>query len=463
MRQWSVSSYTMLVPGAREGNALLYNSFMGALARIDAAFLSELVRRFGLVPGKYRPDTQPSVDERAIEADPRLIELARGGFLVPVDLNERNVVSEVLAKERDYAFHLIILPHEDCNFRCTYCYETFERGKMEPGVAASLKALVERRASEFKAVNVGWFGGEPCLALDVIYDLSDAFQRTCARTGAAYRASMTTNGYFLSASTVDRLIAASVSHFQVTLDGARDDHDQVRKLRGGQPTFERILGNLRAMATRDDDFSVAIRVNFSRPAMQRIGGFLEELVEPFANDSRFFLDFHAMGRWGGPNDASLEVVDGGSAAGARLSLMGQAHCRGFPATASRDALQPHGSVCYAGKETSMVVGSDGRLYKCTVAFNDPRNHVGWLRPGGVLDIDQAKWHRWINPVSASGKCGSCTFGAACQSRACPLAAMDEGEPPCPYTETELADLIHFAAEQASGAAGERDRRRYWAE
>ena len=36
MRHWTVSSYTMLLPDAQGVGALLYNSFMGALARIDA-------------------------------------------------------------------------------------------------------------------------------------------------------------------------------------------------------------------------------------------------------------------------------------------------------------------------------------------------------------------------------------------------------------------------------------------
>ena len=459
MRRWAFSSYTMLVP-TQDGQALLYNSFMGALARVDRLLLAALESGFGAAPGKHRPAAKRSVPEAAIEADYRLLELARGGFLVPADLDERRVVGDILAKERDYAFHLIVLPHEDCNFRCTYCYETFERGKMQPAVVESLKALVQRKTAEFKVVNVGWFGGEPCLALNVIYDLSQAFLDACARSGSAYRASMTTNGYFLLPETVGRLLAAGVAHFQVTLDGTREDHDAVRKLRGGQPTFERILRNLRGMAARDDEFSVAIRVNFSRAAAARVANFVEELAEPFAGDRRFFLDFHPMGRWGGPNDASLDVVEASNAPTAKLALMSEAACRGFPATAARDALQPHGSVCYAGKETSMVVGSDGRLYKCTVAFTDPRNHVGWLRPGGILEIDRPKWDRWVKPVSPSGKCGSCTFAAACQSRACPLSMLDEGEPPCPHTESDLPDLINFAADQASAEAGARERRRY---
>jgi uncharacterized protein len=95
----------------------------------------------------------------------------------------------------------------------------------------------------------------------------------------------------------------------------------------------------------------------------------------------------------------------------------------------------------------MVIGSDGTVYKCTVAFEDERNHVGRLHSDGTLEIDPDKWRMWTEPTSASGKCGSCSFSAACQSRACPLAAIESGEPPCPYTDRDFESMVTFAARQ----------------
>ena len=95
----------------------------------------------------------------------------------------------------------------------------------------------------------------------------------------------------------------------------------------------------------------------------------------------------------------------------------------------------------------MVIGSDGRIYKCTVAFQDPRNQVGRLLSDGRLQIDAEKWRMWTEPVSASGKCGSCSFYGACQSRACPLAAIEAAEPPCPFTEPDFEETVNFAARQ----------------
>jgi uncharacterized protein len=71
--------------------------------------------------------------------------------------------------------HLVLLPTEACNFRCTYCYETFPRGKMNPEIISGLKALVKEKATNLSNLNISWFGGEPLLALVVIEELSISF------------------------------------------------------------------------------------------------------------------------------------------------------------------------------------------------------------------------------------------------------------------------------------------------
>jgi uncharacterized protein len=107
---------------------------------------------------------------------------------------------------------------------------------------------------------------------------------------------------------------------------------------------------------------------------------------------------------------------------------------------------PHGNVCYAGKESSIVVRSDGKICKCTVALEDPRNHVGQLTKDGQLHIDQSIWNLWVKlDDKEDSKCGSCSFGAACQSRACPLIAINEKEPPCPMTKSQYESLVKLAA------------------
>lgn len=57
------------------------------------------------------------------------------------------------ALDNDF-LHLILLPTEQCNLRCTYCYERFEVGRMTRQVVDAVKGLITCRAHTLKALNV---------------------------------------------------------------------------------------------------------------------------------------------------------------------------------------------------------------------------------------------------------------------------------------------------------------------
>ncbi|WP_172723821.1 radical SAM/SPASM domain-containing protein [Neorhizobium sp. T25_27] len=364
------------------------------------------------------------------------------------DFNEHEAVEGVLNQETSSSFHLIILPHEDCNFRCTYCYETFERGKMSRGVVDGLKAFSEidllSGQRGITVFNVSWFGGEPCLALDIVDELSSHFTQLCEKSGINYRSGMTTNGFFLNKATMDRLTKNRVSHFQVTLDGPSRTHDLSRRRRGGQGTFDVIYNNLKAINKSDIKSTFTIRVNVSPDNYLDVPELIGMFAKDFQGDERFSLDFHGVGHWGGPHDDGYQILDGGTAFDVCLKLTMQACEAGLAPEPQKRVLCSHGSVCYAGKENSVVVGSDGTLYKCTVAFSDERNKVGQLKQNGELLIDSSKWQRWVGRTAGQTKCTTCSFMPSCQGKSCPLEALDKDEPPCPMTELQLSEMVRFA-------------------
>jgi uncharacterized protein len=258
---------------------------------------------------------------------------------------------------------------------------------------------------------------------------------------------MTTNGFFLDEGLARDLTSRECRFFQITVDGPAAEHDQRRHLAGGGPTYPTVLANLVALHESDLDFTVRLRVNYDPNSIGAIVPWVEDELSPlFAADQRFHLAFHPIGRWGGPNDAELAVCSEEDGWQIRNNLYTESVQAGFGADSFRSFLASHGSTCYAGRESSVVIGSDGRLYKCTVAFDDERNHVGWLRPDGVLDIDERRFKRWVTTDHLeTAKCDSCWFHASCQSRACPLVAMDDGTPPCPTQKDEMQELIQIAA------------------
>lgn len=139
------------------------------------------------------------------------------------------LIAEAAAAFNDRSLQLFVLPTEKCNFRCTYCYEKFDVGRMKPSTVQAVKAFIDRRIEHLDALSVEWFGGEPLLGRPVIFDICEHIQASLANFPTVmYGGSMTTNGYLLDEGTATRLIGLGVRSFQISLDGPPDIHDQSR-------------------------------------------------------------------------------------------------------------------------------------------------------------------------------------------------------------------------------------------
>jgi uncharacterized protein len=190
---------------------------------------------------------------------------------------------------RNDVLHLILFSTEQCNFRCVYCYEKFELGAMRAEVREGVKNLVRRRASGLKELYIGWFGGEPLLASEVVLELSKTFVALSQEHGFAYQAHATTNGYFLTPELAPLLLEVRLCDLQVTLDGPPELHNPKRKLAEGGPTFERIWQNLLFLKGLQAEFQVTLRINLDQENYPQSQKFIRLLGATFGSDPRFEL------------------------------------------------------------------------------------------------------------------------------------------------------------------------------
>jgi uncharacterized protein len=308
--------------------------------------------------------------------------------------------------------NLIVLPTEKCNFRCTYCYENFEVGRMKGWVVEAIKKLLVTRSGDLDSLSLSWFGGEPLLAKNIVLDISSYATELALAHRIHYAANMTTNGFFLDLATAEALLAAGVNFYQVSLDGYAEDHDSTRLAANGTGTFDRIIGNLRAIRDSDLALTVLLRCHFSPDSLPKLDRLIAFLNTEFCGDMRFRVYFKSIERLGGKNDAGItrfsesaehEVI---AHLVSRLSVPQQAY----------DLPEDEQYVCYAAKPNSLMIRADGSLGKCTVALYDTRNSLGHILPDGTLEIDVSKLRLWARGFASLNP----------DELACPYSVMNGG-------------------------------------
>ena len=310
--------------------------------------------------------------------------------------------------------HLIILPTERCNFRCTYCYEDFFLGQMTPEVVRGIKALTSDRAPELDGLDISWFGGEPLVADRIVLDLSEHFAGLAHdHPDIEYGAHMTTNGALLHPQLAERLVELGVREYQISLDGPPELHDRSRIKKNGGGTFAQIWSNLLAIRDSSLDMKqVMIRVHFNRENYKLLDPLIEMLNEEFADDPRFSVYFKSVERLGGPNDDDTPLF-GSDQEKDEIKLVLDAKLR-----KPRQAFHLGGGqtyVCYAARPNSLLVRPNGELGKCTVALYDSRNRLGTLNEDGTIEVDHDKLRLWMRGFETNDK----------YQLACPYATMED--------------------------------------
>jgi uncharacterized protein len=435
--RWIPSRYNIRAT-TPDDRLVLWNSYKGTMTVFAAA---------------QKPAIEALLSRKGFEARREGIVqyLFKRGFLVKEGTDEFRRIQLGFGQQqyRTDVLQLILLASEDCNLRCQYCYEDFARGTMQPAVRRGIKNLVQKRLSGLRSLSVSWFGGEPLYGFAAIEELAPFFLATAEEHGLQYFTHMTTNGYLLTPEVAEKLLAWKINTFQITLDGAPEDHDRSRPARDGQGSFAVILENLRALSRRPESFFVDMRVNFDRRNQPGLGRFLDLIETHFRDDPRFKLRFRAVGQWGGPNDAELDVCGHDESADVVRRMKAEASKRGISLSDDIRHVQGLGAqVCYAARPYNFIVGASGKLMKCTIDLDRyDRNVVGQLSEEGDMDLDVDKLALWTEPAfEHDTKCQKCVVLPACQGVFCPQIRMDTGQSPCsPLRMGAKAELLDTVA------------------
>ena len=293
-------------------------------------------------------------------------------------------------------FHLIIMPTEKCNFRCTYCYEDFTNGKMCSQVVEGIKKLIIKRSVNLHTLEIGWFGGEPLLNLKLVEEISSFAKKLMMSNNGRYISSMSTNGYLLDVETAKVLSEKGVTAFQITIDGDNLAHDRTRVLVSGSGTFDQIWDNLLKIRDSEIDLNICLRLHLTRNNLAGVTSIVSQINEEFSFDSRFKVYVKEVRNLGGDSFNSSCLIEKNEVENLKFyveSLLSK------NLVLSEDRSKP--SVCYASAGNSLVIRSNGEVSKCTVFLNDKYNRLGNISSDGTLKINNALYGKWVSAIFRS--------------------------------------------------------------
>lgn len=396
------SFYNILIK--KEDGIAIFNTRTGKMARCfhgDAKIVEEHLSQ------KY---IEWSHDNQYI------VPMYKNGLLVDYNLDE---ISEMIDKEKDSKFEnclrLILLPTEQCNFRCVYCYERFRREKMTAKTQAAIVKYIEDNIHKYNGLILNWFGGEPTEAMDVIENLSVKLIDVCKKNKKAYNAGITTNGYNLTYEIFKKLKKLHVTEYQVTIDGLASIHNAQRVMADGAPTFDVIINNLLAIKNncKSSAITFVLRTNFSKNMLNNVDEFCKFLDKYFSNDKRFKYFWQMVGDYGYVKTEEVRNIFGQSK---DYKWLIENYTERFVNDYTQALYGPDGGVCYALKRNQLLIDAAGEIRKCICDLESEMNHFGTI---GV-NFDGAKHEDWLNSraISRDSQCYFCKKRPLCHNRPC---------------------------------------------
>lgn len=442
------SRYTVLVP-LTGGRHLAYNTVSQAFAlwdRTDMARWEDLARQ-GAMPF--------SSDYRGF---------VQGGFVVNAAADERAAVRATYERARHNDGHMMVTvaPTLSCNFGCHYCFQGVDKPltKMTPRVREATKAWILDQLPGRRSFHLTWYGGEPLMDQEAIWDISDAAIRYCDDNDIKYTSMMISNGYKMTVPVAEKLKQAQVAKVQITIDGDEATHDSRRHLTSGRGTFQRILDNIQAVTERGL-LKVSVRVNIDGQNEAEARALLDVL------EARGLGIRNGVSVYFAPVESVAEAAGDGCTTCLSKTDYGQTETR-LHLLAFEKGLMPmpkmprHLGLCTAVKPNSYVVVPNGDLHKCWDTVMDPALRVGSVMTPARRSADlatEAMWNAW-SPFE-NEVCGNCQLLPACAG-ACAFkfvhndyASGETGKLPCPSMKFNMAEQLFLRA-KARGFVGDDD-------
>ena len=349
---------------------LAFNSMTCALAEVNDRFfkLSDAIKN-----NKFDIRDLNKEDLNIFE------NMKKGGFIIDDCFNEIEFLKfkSYQGKFKTDNLGLTIAPTFACNFACPYCYESTKNEIMTQDVMKAICKEVQNAAERKKNVHISWYGGEPLLAKNIIWDLSEQFIKNCEIYGAYYSAAIITNGYLIDDETVENFLKYKIVKVQITIDGPPDIHNNRRKLKNSsKPTFDIILKNVKNVL--DAGINAAIRINIDKTNEEYVEELLDILLDYNLENAYVYLG-HVQSSTEACQSISRDCLTTKDYALKFVDFEKTLIEKGFNPNNYPSYPRSRSNNCGADTINSKVIAPDGSLYKCWHDMSDKNMSIGNIK------------------------------------------------------------------------------------
>lgn len=345
-----------------------------------------------------------------------------------------------------------------CNMSCGYCYADEGRfgGRPRTMTADVARAAVDRLIADAEPgtdLVLGYMGGEPLLARDVLHEVTRYAARAARDAGHRIRFSVTTN-LTVARPEDARLFAEFPFTVAVSVDGDQRQHDAVRRMRDGSSSYERLRQGLAVLERHGRPRHLAARVTVT-PQTRALLPALEHLIGLGFDEVGFAAVLVS------PNPALAFAPEDFPAFLARMTECGRTALRELAAgrrypfgnfeTAMheihRGSHRPY--PCGAGA-AYLSANADGALFACHRLIDDPAFAMGSIQGGP--DNAARSSHLARSHVDLMEPCRTCWARYLCGG-GCYHEVTRRGRIGCEYIRGWLEFCLQAYVELSSARPG----------
>ena len=332
--------------------------------------------------------------------------LVATGLVTPEGPNELDaLITHNRKKIENSPLALQIAPTLACNFMCEGCIQ----GSTHRGAVMSEEtqdALLSFAESTRRDLSIGWYGGEPTLAIKAISRMTSKFLALSEKTGVTYSASMTTNGYLVTEDIARVLIEElKIQRFQVTLDGLEEEHNRRRPMADGGMTFSQVLSGIKFL--HGNGATVKVRINIDNNNW----GQVPDLLDLLKREGLCEVLLTAGMKHGCSSDCDLMSM--AEFAETFVAFQRLLYDNGFTRAANEHLPRPITNSCMMTNPHAYAIGPKGDICKCIDQIGDPSGIIGNVHDGAILN------HSCEDFPKSDSICVSCSCLPICMG-GCPL-------------------------------------------